>query len=131
MINFGVIGYGYWGPNLVRNIADLAEAAVVSVAELRRDRQELARRRHPGVDIVNDACAIINDPRIDAVVIATPVGTHFSSPNELSRTESTYWWKNPFAPTLPTPKASSNWPRRRASFCLWTTPSPIPARFEK
>lgn len=77
MINFGVIGYGYWGPNLVRNIADLGEAAVVSIAELRRDRQELARRRHPGVDIVNDACAVIGDPRIDAVVIATPVGTHF------------------------------------------------------
>jgi len=77
MIRVGVIGYGYWGPNLVRNFAELSTAQVVSVCDRRPERLALAERRHPGVRITTDAAALIADPAVDAVVIATPVQHHF------------------------------------------------------
>ncbi len=77
MIGIAVIGYGYWGPNLVRNIAESPNARVIKVVDAKPERLELARRRHPAVDMSNDAAEAIADPRVDAVAIATPVGSHF------------------------------------------------------
>jgi predicted dehydrogenase len=77
MIRFAVIGYGYWGPNLVRNAAEVADADVALVVDRRPERLELAKRRHPGITTVTDAQAAFDDPQIDAVVIATPVSTHY------------------------------------------------------
>lgn len=77
MIGIGVLGYGYWGPNLVRNFSDVPEARVVKVCDLRSDRLALVRRRHPAVETTTVHHEVIADPRVDAVVIATPVSTHF------------------------------------------------------
>jgi predicted dehydrogenase len=75
-INVGVIGYGYWGPNLVRNLMETEGADVVSCADLRPDRRALMQRRYPTVKVTENADSIIDDPKVDAVVIATPVSTH-------------------------------------------------------
>jgi predicted dehydrogenase len=72
-----VIGYGYWGPNLVRNFAGLAGAQVGAVCDRRPERLAGLDRRHPGVTLSTDAAAVIADPTIDAVIIATPVEHHF------------------------------------------------------
>ena len=48
MIGFGVIGYGYWGPNLVRNIMEMADTRVVAVSDLRQDQLDLVSARYPG-----------------------------------------------------------------------------------
>jgi predicted dehydrogenase len=77
MIRVGVIGYGYWGPNLVRNFADLAEARVAVVADRRPERLAQVARRYPGVRVTTDALDLIADPDVDAVAIATPVALHF------------------------------------------------------
>lgn len=77
MINFGVIGYGYWGPNLVRNLAEAKGARVVAVSDLRAERRALVERRFPGVRTTADGHEIATAADIDAVVIATPVSTHF------------------------------------------------------
>ena len=77
MINFGVIGYGYWGPNLVRNLAENAEAKVVAVSDKVSDRLKLAARRYPDIRTSTDHRDIVNARDIDVVVIATPVATHF------------------------------------------------------
>ena len=77
MIGIGVIGYGYWGPNLVRNFGEAKGARVVAVADQRAPRLQLAARRHPGVETMEDAAALIASPKVDAVAIATPVSTHF------------------------------------------------------
>jgi predicted dehydrogenase len=77
VIRIGVIGYGYWGPNLVRNFSDLQTAKVTMVSDLRSDRLAQVERRYPGVGTTTDAGALIADTAIDAVVIATPVEYHF------------------------------------------------------
>jgi len=77
MIGVGVVGYGYWGPNLVRNFAEAADASVVSVSDLNPKRLELVRSRYPSVETTTDLSSFLSDPRIDAIAIATPVSTHF------------------------------------------------------
>ena len=77
MVNVGVIGYGYWGPNLVRNFAEVSGARIAGIGDLRTERLSLAAARYPGVKVSQDPSEIIDDPTIDAVVIATPVSSHF------------------------------------------------------
>ena len=77
MIRVGVIGYGYWGPNLVRNFAELADARVTVVADRRPERLAQAERRYPGIRVTTDPLDLIADPAVDAVAIATPVALHF------------------------------------------------------
>lgn len=77
MIKAGIIGYGYWGPNLVRNFFTQKNCIIKAVADSRPNRLELLTTLYPSVNGVQDANDIINDPEIDAVIIATPVFTHF------------------------------------------------------
>lgn len=77
MIRIGVIGYGYWGPNLVRNCFEAAEAQVVCVSDLRPDRLAQLLTRYPSVRTTHDCRELIEDPSIDAIAIATPVSTHY------------------------------------------------------
>ena len=77
MIGIGVIGYGYWGPNLVRNFAECQDAAVRVVCDQRPERLELVTRRYPGVKVTSTPSDVCADPSVDAVVIATPVDRHF------------------------------------------------------
>lgn len=77
MIKVGLMGYGYWGPNLARNFAESDGTAVVAVCDAREQRLEAARRRYPGIRTSTDARDLIQDPGVDAVAIATPVKSHF------------------------------------------------------
>ena len=77
MITFGVIGYGYWGPNVVRNLASLEDARVVAISDTSASARDRARKAYPGIRIIDDAGEVISSPDIDAVAIITPVWTHF------------------------------------------------------
>jgi len=77
LIRVGVIGYGYWGPNLVRNCFEARGAQVACVSDLRDDRLALVSSRYPTVRTTRDSRELIDDPAIDAVAIATPVTTHY------------------------------------------------------
>jgi len=77
MINVGVIGYGYWGPNLVRNFSSAANAQVAAVADLDERRLALVKKRFPVVETTTDFRSLLANPRVDAVAIATPVSSHF------------------------------------------------------
>ena len=77
MINLGVIGYGYWGPNLVRNFSECGKAEVVAISDLREERLKMASLRYRGIKTTSDVREILEDPFIDAVAIATPVSSHF------------------------------------------------------
>ncbi len=77
MINIGIIGYGYWGTNLVRNFYSAKDCIVKTVADAFPERLVKLKKNFPAVSGVTDANEIMNDPEIDAVVIATPVTSHF------------------------------------------------------
>jgi predicted dehydrogenase len=77
MVRVGVIGYGYWGPNLVRNFAEADGCSVAAVCDTRPERLAIVARRYPGVKTLTDWNDLINDPTIDLVAISTPVCTHF------------------------------------------------------
>jgi predicted dehydrogenase len=78
MVNIGIIGYGYWGPNLVRNFFALDNCTVKTVADSRSTRLAHLAKNFPSIKGVADANHLISDPEIDAVVIATPVFSHFA-----------------------------------------------------
>lgn len=77
-IKIGVIGYGYWGPNLVRNFSEIPEARVVAVSDLDPKRLDLVKTRYPAINTTTDYRAMLSDPTIDAIAIATPVSSHYS-----------------------------------------------------
>src|ERR1700747_2463167 len=77
VINVGVIGYGYWGPNLVRNLFEVAETQVVAVSDTRQDRLEQVKNRYPSVEVTTDFRELLSNAKIDAIAIATPVSTHY------------------------------------------------------
>ncbi|MEA5503138.1 Gfo/Idh/MocA family oxidoreductase [Halotia wernerae UHCC 0503] len=76
-INIGVIGYGYWGPNLVRNFAEIPDVQVTKVSDFKPELLAKVQARYPSIQVTTDCQDIFTDPKIDAVVIATPVSTHF------------------------------------------------------
>jgi len=77
MVRFGVIGYGYWGPNVVRNLTSLEGSELTAVC----DKTPAARRRmqkaHPGITVASEASEILSSTDIDAVAVVTPVWTHY------------------------------------------------------
>jgi len=77
MIRVGVIGYGYWGPNLVRNLRETDGVRVIALSDRRPERLDLAVRRYPDLRVSLDAGTLLDDGEIDAVVIATPISTHY------------------------------------------------------
>jgi predicted dehydrogenase len=77
MIGIAVIGYGYWGPNLVRNIAEVPGARLLYVCDLRKERLAAVKARYPSVEITDDFEQVLRDPSVDAIAIATPVSSHF------------------------------------------------------
>jgi predicted dehydrogenase len=99
VLNIGVIGYGYWGPNLVRNFSELTDARVHTVADLNPKALETVARRYPAAKVTNDAMAMIRDPEIDAVAIATPVATHFSLAMAALKAGKHVWLEKPMTET--------------------------------
>src|ERR1700726_4496120 len=77
MIRFGVIGYGYWGPNIVRNLRALEGCQVIGIC----DQTPAARKRilaaNPGIPVHSDANELIKSPDVDAIAVITPVWTHY------------------------------------------------------
>ena len=99
MINVGIIGYGYWGPNLVRNFAETPGARVAAVADLDKAKLELVERRFPSVKTTTNFHELLNDSAIDAVAVATPVGTHFELGMAALRAGKHLWLEKPMAET--------------------------------
>jgi predicted dehydrogenase len=99
MINIAIIGYGYWGPNLVRNFSELPDAKVAAVADLDRSRLDVVARRYPAVRTTTDIQEILGDPGIDAVAVATPVNTHFQLGMAVLKAGKHLWLEKPMTET--------------------------------
>lgn len=77
MIKIGIVGYGYWGINLLRNFMALPNCQVKTVCDARMERLAIAKKNYPGLEITTDYNDLLKDPEITAIVIATPVFLHF------------------------------------------------------
>jgi predicted dehydrogenase len=77
MLNIAQIGVGYWGPNLLRNLVASTRCEVTKVVDLSAERRDFVKGLYPAVEVTSDLSGILEDPSIDAVVIATPVATHY------------------------------------------------------
>jgi predicted dehydrogenase len=100
MIRLGVIGYGHWGPNLARNFSELDRAVLATVCDTHPERVALAARRHPGIATCTDHRELLADPSIDAVAIATPIGTHYDLCMAALQAGKHVWVEKPLAETV-------------------------------
>ena len=82
MIKVGVIGFGYWGPNIARNFDENPDLKLVGIAELGEQRRAVARTKYPNVPLYTDAKSLLRESSIDAVAIITPVSTHYELAKE-------------------------------------------------
>jgi predicted dehydrogenase len=99
MINIGIVGYGYWGPNLVRNFGETPDANVAAVADLDTAKLDLVRRRYPGVKTTTRFKELLDDASIDAIAVATPVSTHFELGMAALKAGKHLWLEKPMAET--------------------------------
>jgi predicted dehydrogenase len=76
-VNFGVIGYGYWGPNIVRNLAAMDGSRVLAISDINPEARKRAQRAYPGVQVTSDPMEVIAHVDIDAIAVVSPVWTHF------------------------------------------------------
>jgi len=77
MIKMGVIGYGYWGPNIVRNFGETPNARVVVCCDRDSKRLAAVKSKHPSIETTEDFEKVIKNPGVDALSIVTPVATHY------------------------------------------------------
>jgi predicted dehydrogenase len=76
-VRIALVGYGYWGPNVVRNLIELPEAELVAICDYRPEALEKANRRYPWIDLASDFDELLKNQTVDAIAISTPVSTHF------------------------------------------------------
>ncbi len=76
-VKFGVIGYGYWGPNVVRNLDRIEETELVAICDKSQSSRRKAAKAYPGVTVTDDPADLMASPDIDAIAVVTPVWTHY------------------------------------------------------
>lgn len=100
-MKIGIIGCGYWGPNLIRNFNAQEKADVVAISDLRQERLDFISHQYPSVKLLTtDANELLESPEIDAIVIATPVSTHFSLGMEALNNGKHLLLEKPFTATV-------------------------------
>ena len=76
-VRVGVIGYGYWGPNIARNLSALDNCQLAAVCDKNPASLKRAQRAHPGAQLTTDMSQVLRSPDVDAIAVVTPVWTHF------------------------------------------------------
>ena len=77
-VNLGIVGLGYWGPNLLRNFSQLDGCKVKICCDLNKDSLGRVRSQYPGVEITDDYTSLLQDPEVHAIVMATSAATHYN-----------------------------------------------------
>jgi predicted dehydrogenase len=76
-LRVGLIGYGYWGPNVARNLHRLEKGKVVAISDKNPASLRRAKQAYPGIELTLDCAELLSSPQIDAIAVVTPVWTHF------------------------------------------------------
>jgi predicted dehydrogenase len=100
MINIGLIGYGYWGPNLARNFSQNPDLTLTAICDTSPDRLKSVRRFYPRVAVCDSLDDFYKRPDIDAVAIATPVGTHYELARRAFESGRHVWLEKPMTDSV-------------------------------
>ncbi len=98
-LDLAVVGLGYWGPNILRVLADLSGAHVKWVCDRDSERLQRACRRYPAVQPTTDFEAVLSDPEVDGVLLVTPVGTHYDLARMSLEADKHTFVEKPLAPS--------------------------------
>ena len=99
MLRFGVIGYGYWGPNIVRNLESVEGVRIHAIADNSAIARQRAQAKYQRTRVTADACDVISSVDIDAVAIVTPVWTHFELAKAALKNGKHIFVEKPFTST--------------------------------
>ena len=95
MINIGLIGYGYWGPNLARNFNNNPDMKLVAICDFSDDRLKAAGMLYSDVNMTKNTSDLFEDTQLDAIAIATPVSTHFDLAKQALENGKHVWLEKP------------------------------------
>lgn len=99
MIRFGVIGFGYWGPNIVRNLSGLDGASVAAICDKSEASLQRAKRMYPNARLTADCSELMASADIDAIAVITPVWTHFELAKQALESGKHVFIEKPFTAT--------------------------------
>jgi predicted dehydrogenase len=100
MIRIGVIGYGYWGPQIVRNFHGAADCEVAVVCDRSPKALSRVKQAYPGVHVTSDPCEVLTATDVDAVAVVTPVWTHFELAKAALENGKHVFVEKPFTSTV-------------------------------
>ncbi len=100
MLRMGIIGYGYWGPNVARNFGSVEGVSLVSIADKNPNALKRARKAFPGIELTADHRTITTSPDIDAVAVVTPVSLHYPLAREALQNGKHVFVEKPFTATV-------------------------------
>jgi len=100
MLKIGVLGYGYWGPNVVRNFNCIDEVKVISICDRNQKALDRARKDYPALDFCTNHYDITDSKNIDVIAIVTPVSTHFELAKRALENGKHVFVEKPFTSTI-------------------------------
>src|SRR5215469_7612641 len=100
MVRFGVIGYGYWGPNIVRNLDQLEETQVLAVCDKSAASRRKVQKAYPHIRVSGDPAELIAAKDIDAIAVITPVWTHYELAKAALESGKHVFVEKPFTSTV-------------------------------
>src|ERR1700736_2561652 len=100
VIQFGIIGYGYWGPNIVRNLGSLPGACVAALCDRSQHALRRASQAYPGLSLISDSAQLISSPLIQAIAVVTPVWTHYELAKAALENGKHVFVEKPFTSTV-------------------------------
>lgn len=99
MIKVGVLGYGYWGPNIVRNFHRGTNSRVLAICDKSPEMQARAGAAYPEIKVTSDPCEILTNKEIDVVAVVTPVWTHYELAKKALENGKHVFVEKPFTST--------------------------------
>lgn len=117
-VRVGIIGCGYWGPNLIRNFQEISQSKVVAVSDLRPERLKPLEKKIPGAKLTTHYQDLLKDSTIDAVVVVTPISSHYPIAHAALRAGKHVLVEKPLTRTVKEGMALVNYARRQKKILM-------------
>ena len=98
-VNIAIVGYGYWGPNIVRNFQEIDNASLIACCDTKKEQLDLAKKKYPQIKITSSFKDLLTNPSIEAIIIATPTKTHYTLAKKALLAGKHVWIEKPMTET--------------------------------